>query len=116
MRKAMPCAALLPLALSASILAHPSTEFENANQTLHRTHEELTRKVSLQGQIKLRRAERMWLNYRDAQCDFLASSKENYSAQPMVHMACLTRLTEQQTSLLKEQLNCQEGDIACGQQ
>lgn len=116
MLKAIQCTALMLIVLPVSFSIHAATEFEVADQTLRKTYEELTRKVSAQGQIKLRRAERTWLTYRDAQCDFLASAKEYYSAQPIAHMACLARLTQHQTRLLEEQLNCKEGDIACGRQ
>ena len=70
----------------------------------------------VQGKPRLQKAERAWVVYRDAQCEFLTSSPTPYSAQPMIHSYCLSRLTEAQTKLLDEQLHCAEGDIGCGQQ
>ncbi|RDK02164.1 hypothetical protein DLM46_14620 [Paraburkholderia lacunae] len=91
-------------------------EYQAADQKLNDIYSKLLKKVSPHGKPRLQKAERAWVAYRDVQCDFLASSPSPYSAQPMIHAYCLSRLTQAQTKLLDEQLHCQEGDIGCGQQ
>ncbi len=91
-------------------------DFRAADHKLHDTYEQLTRRVSPQGKAALLKAERAWLTYRTARCDFLRPAQTPYSAQPMVYSMCLARLTRAQTTLLDEQLHCAEGDIGCGRQ
>ncbi|MGH8781676.1 lysozyme inhibitor LprI family protein [Paraburkholderia sp.] len=91
-------------------------DFRAADHKLNDTYAQLTRRVTPQGQASLQKAERAWLAYRNAQCDFLTSAQTSYSAQPMLYSMCLARLTRAQTALLDEQLHCAEGDIGCGQQ
>ncbi|HEV3425875.1 MAG TPA: lysozyme inhibitor LprI family protein [Paraburkholderia sp.] len=93
-----------------------SLAFQASDKKLNDTYSKLLKKVSPQGKGKLQKAEHTWLAYRDAQCDFLTSSPDPYSAQRMIHAMCLDRLTQEQAKLLDEQLHCQEGDIGCGQQ
>lgn len=90
--------------------------YQAADKKLNETYGKLLAKVSPQGKPRLQKAERAWVAYRDAQCDFLSSSAGPYSAQPMIHSSCLSRLTQAQTRLLDEQLHCEEGDVGCGQQ
>ena len=91
-------------------------DYQSADTKLNDTYGQLLKKVSPQGKPRLQKAQRAWVAYRDTQCDFLTSSPSPYSAQPMIHADCLSRLTQAQTKLLDEQLHCQEGDIGCGQQ
>ena len=91
-------------------------QYQAADKKLNDIYGRLLKKVSPQGKPRLQKAQRAWVAYRDTQCDFLTSSPSPYSAQPMIHADCLSRLTQAQTKLLDEQLHCQEGDIGCGQQ
>ena len=91
-------------------------DYQASDKKLNETYGKLLKSVSPQGKTRLQKAERAWVAYRDAQCDFLASSPSPYSAQTMIHSLCLDRLTQAQMKLLDEQLHCQQGDIGCGQQ
>lgn len=59
----------------------------------------------------LRRAQRAWLAYRDAECRF--ASPTQGSAASMVLTQCLTRLTRQRSEDFQRYLKCQEGDLSC---
>jgi uncharacterized protein YecT (DUF1311 family) len=62
----------------------------------------------------LERAQRAWLAWRAAACDFEASGVAGGSAAPMVRARCATRLTEERTAALRRLLeDCPEGDLAC---
>ncbi|NPT44624.1 DUF1311 domain-containing protein [Paraburkholderia sp. 1N] len=100
----------------ASLNQCADLDYQAADKKLNETYSKLLKKVSPQGKPRLQKAERAWVTYRDAQCEFLTSSPTPYSAQPMIHSYCLSRLTEAQTKLLDEQLHCAEGVIGCGQQ
>jgi uncharacterized protein YecT (DUF1311 family) len=58
-------------------------------------------------------AQRAWIAYRDAQCDFMSSGVEGGSARPMIVAQCLEQLTTQRADDLKALLNCEEGDLSC---
>jgi uncharacterized protein YecT (DUF1311 family) len=58
-------------------------------------------------------AQRAWIGYRDAECDFMSSGVEGGSARPMIAAQCLEQLTTQRADELKALLNCEEGDLSC---
>lgn len=59
----------------------------------------------------LRRAQRAWLAYRDAECRF--ASPVQGSAAGMVLTQCLARLTRQRSEDFQRYLQCKEGDLSC---
>lgn len=59
----------------------------------------------------LRRAQRAWLAYRDAECRF--ASPVQGSAAGMVLTQCLARLTRQRSDDFQRYLQCKEGDLSC---
>ncbi|MDR3430207.1 MULTISPECIES: lysozyme inhibitor LprI family protein [Silvimonas] len=91
-------------------------DYKASDKKLNASYNQLLKQTSEHGKPLLQKAQRAWLIYRDAQCEYLTSSTTPYSAQPMLHLMCLDRLTQEQTKLLDEQLHCEEGDIGCGQQ
>ncbi|MCX8999733.1 lysozyme inhibitor LprI family protein [Rhizobiaceae bacterium BDR2-2] len=61
----------------------------------------------------LRGAERTWVAFRDAECDFTASAVTGGSAYPMVYDMCLNDLTQQRIRQFQQYLACEEGDMSC---
>ncbi|CAM4007305.1 Lysozyme inhibitor LprI N-terminal domain-containing protein [Bordetella tumbae] len=62
---------------------------------------------------KLITAQREWIKFRDAECDFVTADAGGGSAYSMALSACLTTLTQDRTKQLKGYLACPEGDISC---
>ena len=58
-------------------------------------------------------AQRAWVAFRDAECDFSASGVSGGSAHGMILAICLDRLTGKRIDDLKNYLNCQEGVLDC---
>ena len=52
----------------------------------------------------LRAAQRAWIAYRDAQCDYEAYEVFGGTAQPMVGSLCLARLTNERVALFRQAL------------
>ncbi|GAB5461561.1 lysozyme inhibitor LprI family protein [Hoeflea alexandrii] len=52
----------------------------------------------------LRDAQRAWIRFRDAQCEFEAYEVFGGTMQPMVGSLCLTRLTRERITLLSQAL------------
>ncbi|MGF6756170.1 uncharacterized protein YecT (DUF1311 family) [Paraburkholderia sp. GAS42] len=100
----------------ASMNMCASRDFKASDKKLNETYRALSTKSSRAGRDKLQKAQRAWLAWRDAQCEFNTLGSVDGSVHPMVHAACLDQLTQAQTKLLSEQLHCQEGDMSCGNQ
>jgi len=90
--------------------------FKQADAELNAVYVKLLSKISVTGQSKLREAQKAWIKYRDAQCEFDTMGTTGGSIHSMMLWQCLTDLTAQQTKRLQHQLTCQEGDVSCGGQ
>ena len=58
-------------------------------------------------------AQRAWVAFRDAECDFSASGVSGGSAHGMILAICLDKLTLKRIDDFKNYLNCQEGRLDC---
>ncbi|CAB3752564.1 hypothetical protein LMG29542_01812 [Paraburkholderia humisilvae] len=131
MRALFPCAVTLLLACNATLAAQPDcanatdqttlTQCANnglkaSDTKLNQTFRALQAKVSKPGKEKLQKAQRAWITWRDAQCDFNTSGSNGGSIHAMAQASCLDELTQAQTKLLNSQLHCAEGDTTCGNQ
>ena len=58
-------------------------------------------------------AQKAWLAFRDAECDFEAAGARGGSIQPMIVAQCRTRLTEARSGALRGFLTYAEGDAGC---
>lgn len=90
-------------------------QYKQADARLNRQYRELTSRLAGQPKQKdqLVSAQRRWLAFRDAECRFKASTVAGGSAQPMVRLQCLARLTADRNTQLHYYLHCQEGDMSC---
>ncbi|WP_300732836.1 lysozyme inhibitor LprI family protein [Pseudomonas sp.] len=61
----------------------------------------------------LKSAQRAWVKFRDAECQFVADRTAGGSIQPMVISACLGSLTRARTAQLDRYTQCNEGDVSC---
>jgi len=93
-----------------------SNSLKASDAKLNQTYKALLAKVSKDGKAKLQKAQRSWITWRDAQCDFITAGSSGGSIHPMAQASCLDELTQAQTKLLDSQLHCQEGDTTCGNQ
>lgn len=58
-------------------------------------------------------AQRSWVVFRNAECDFAASATDGGSIHPMIISDCRDTLTKQRITNFKSYLSCQEGDTSC---
>ena len=58
-------------------------------------------------------AQRAWVAFRDAECDFSASGVSGGGALGMILAICLDRLTSKRIDDFKNYLKCQEGALDC---
>jgi uncharacterized protein YecT (DUF1311 family) len=58
-------------------------------------------------------AERAWVAFRDAECEFDAADNIGGTIYPMIYSGCLERLTKARIEQLDRYLRCEEGEVAC---
>lgn len=99
------CLAALFLSLSfvTPALASPDDE-------LNKTYNALMKVLAPADQAALKKAEKAWLAFRDAECAFRTDPYKDGSIYPSLVEACMTDLTNARTAQLIRQLNSQEGD------
>jgi uncharacterized protein YecT (DUF1311 family) len=61
----------------------------------------------------LTKAQKAWVAFRDAECQFAGSAAAGGSIQPMIVSGCLEALTRKRTEALTAYLKCEEGDTSC---
>lgn len=58
-------------------------------------------------------AQRAWLAFRDAECDFSSSGVIGGTLYPLAVTQCRDALTKERIKTFKAWLNCSEGDLSC---
>jgi uncharacterized protein YecT (DUF1311 family) len=90
-------------------------EFKAADAALNRTYAEIQKRLAddADGKKRLTVAQKAWIGFRDAECDFQTFNSRDGSIYPMIVSECLTAMTKKRTEELKVYLNCEEGDLTC---
>ncbi len=70
-----------------------STEFERQDRTLNDTYRQLTTKLESENRNALKRAERAWVAFRDAQCGFEYAEQGEGTLAPVVLVDCKLKMT-----------------------
>ncbi|WNM18047.1 lysozyme inhibitor LprI family protein [Flavobacterium capsici] len=78
--------------------------YEKADAELNKVYQELVAQLDAEETKLLITAQRYWIGYRDAHCEFEKKPSEGGSIQPLVYATCLTEVTEQRIKELKASL------------
>lgn len=119
--------ALAPLAASAqapncSEASDQSTLNECANLAyaksdaeLNKRYKETRRRLNDQPHImkRLVAAQKAWITFRDAECEFSGAGAQDGSAYPMLVSLCRDTLTQTRIKDFNTYLSCEEGDLGC---
>jgi uncharacterized protein YecT (DUF1311 family) len=87
-----------------------------SDKALNDKYHALYQGSSTAGKLKLQSAQRAWITYRDAQCSFDTLGSMGGSMHSMAYSICVDMLTQAQSKVLDQQLNCDDGDMSCGRQ
>ncbi len=90
--------------------------FKASDKQLNEKYHELYEASSEAGRLKLQQAQRAWIAYRDAQCTFDTMGSVGGSMHAQTYSTCVDMLTQAQTKIVNQQLNCDDGDMTCGRQ
>lgn len=73
----------------------------------------LTQSLAVPDRGRLRAAQKTWIAWRTAECEFEAGGSGEGSARELAVWSCTAKLTRERTSALEKIAYCPEGDIAC---
>lgn len=77
-------------------------DFNKADKALNAAYKTAMADMDAAMKAKLKAAQRAWVAFRDAECDYESMSEEGGSMQPMVYSGCRARLTKDRTQDLTE--------------
>lgn len=89
--------------------------YKAADKELNTVYQQITGRLKNNPDSKkmLVTAQRAWIGFRDAECQFSASGVAGGSVYPLVYSQCLTAVTKARVEALKPYLQCEEGDLSC---
>jgi uncharacterized protein YecT (DUF1311 family) len=87
--------------------------FLAANDRQAAALENLAARLSVPQRRQLREAQKAWMRWRTAQCEFESAASAGGSVRPMLQWQCATRITRERTEDVERLANCAEGDLAC---
>ena len=79
-------------------------EYEEADAEMNKVYDQLMSELSGGGgkdQQKLKQAQLLWLQYRDANCESEASIYEGGTIRPAIYNLCLTSMTRERAMRIK---------------
>ena len=72
-----------------------------------------TQGLAVPDRQRLRTAQKAWIAWRTAQCEFESGGSSGGSAREMARWSCTAKLTRERTVALDKLAHCPEGDVAC---
>ena len=75
-------------------------EYKKADAELNHVYQQLLPKLEAAHQEKLKAAQRAWVTFRDADCEYEAFAFEGGSMQPLIRYSCLETATKARTAQL----------------
>lgn len=88
-------------------------DFDAADDRLNALYKRLIAGYDADNAAKLKTAEKAWIAYRDAECDYETNGTTGGTINPMVFTMCRTAKTNARIKDLNAQLHCDEGDLSC---
>ena len=95
--------------------ARAGAEYRAEDEKLNKAYGEIMKRLSDSPEVRklLQTAQRAWIAFRDAECEFATNSSKGGSIYPMALLGCKLSLTQARTEQLNAYLNCEQGDPAC---
>lgn len=89
--------------------------FQAVDRTLNALYAEMKSRLRDEGGTAqlLTLSQRVWVGWRDAECDFASASVTGGSIYPTIRGQCLTDLTAARIADFRRYLGCEEGDLSC---
>ncbi|MEI7197622.1 lysozyme inhibitor LprI family protein [Pectobacterium versatile] len=89
-------------------------EYKKVDGELNQLYQDVVKRVVIEEhKALLKSAQRKWIAYRDADCEFRTFPTTGGSVHGMVYSQCLTEKTAERVKEFKTMLRCEEGDLSC---
>ncbi|MBQ4774598.1 lysozyme inhibitor LprI family protein [Pectobacterium versatile] len=89
-------------------------EYKKVDGELNQLYQDVVKRVVIEEhKALLKSAQRKWIAYRDADCEFQTFPTTGGSVHGMVYSQCLTEKTAERVKEFKTMLRCEEGDLSC---
>ncbi|MBG0753201.1 lysozyme inhibitor LprI family protein [Pectobacterium aroidearum] len=89
-------------------------EYKKVDDELNRLYQDVAKRLVIEEHKPLlKSAQRKWIAYRDADCEFQTFPTTGGSIHGMLYSQCLTQKTAERVEELKSMLRCKEGDLSC---
>jgi len=84
-----------------------ATDYRAADAELNQTYDKILKRLGADDATKkrLKEAQRAWIAFRDAECDFATSGSRDGSIYPMIQAQCLEGLTSARSEQLSGYLD-----------
>ncbi|MBI3875541.1 MAG: DUF1311 domain-containing protein [Verrucomicrobia bacterium] len=79
-------------------------EYTKVDEELNKAYQLLLKRLEPREEKALRKAQRAWIAFRDAEADFLVSEMKGGTGQGPAHTASLTELNKERIKVLKKHL------------
>lgn len=90
-------------------------DYKKSDAELNKLYQSIRGRLSNQPDAvkKLITAQKAWIAFRDAECDFASFRSQDGSVYPMLISMCRDALTQTRAKDFKAYLSCEEGDLSC---
>ena len=85
-----------------------SQEFARQDKSLNAVYAKLVAKLEPDRLEALRKSERLWVQFREAQCGYEATADAGGTMAPVVHEDCMMRMTFERTKVLQHLLDLEQ--------
>jgi len=92
-----------------------NNDYKKSDAELNKLYKEIRNRLNQQPDTakQLVAAQRAWIVFRDAECDFATFNSKDGSAYAMLVNMCRDGLTQARIKDFKAYLACEEGDLSC---
>lgn len=92
-----------------------AADYRASDARLNRSYGEIVKRLAgdPDGRKRLQAAQRAWIAFRDAECEFVTADFKDGSIWPLLNYGCLKEQTDARVEALGRLLHCEEGDTTC---
>jgi uncharacterized protein YecT (DUF1311 family) len=94
---------------TAEMVSEADARFKRADRRLNAAYQKLLARADATGKAKLRKAQRAWLAFRDAECEWAADEMRGGSGAAPIYAGVRARLTEERAADLERNVRSWAG-------
>ncbi len=103
-RPGIPASASAPIQSQSEMNAQAYADYRKADAELNRVYARLTKKLDKEGVTRLKRTQRAWIAFRDAEMAFAEDSARGGTMMPLLRFGAALQMTTKRTEDLNQYL------------